>query len=467
MVRVTAEWAVWGRRPGTRDGDEILAFSQGRFSRDDYGEIIARYATGAPVNLPQVTMSWVGGGASAHIGLAVQSWSGKRDGLGRDIAVIRYFCVPYAQLAGGPVSYEALYHALDGRTLPFDGPLTVEVPSLDAEPVAAAVDGTARSAAALLLTGAPVCVVNAEAVPLLNRLRFLDAVASLLPYGFRSRLTASTWTDSASRHRIRLSFARHAPQGAHSISWGETAPISKYPDIAQHYHETLVNCRDLTGLVRRFARETEPQSMRTADLSHIPGLAGAAPAARPPSAATASQMAATQPAEDVEEPASTLTSLSSKELIKVAVRKPMDPEAVRTMCSELAKRGDDPANRAAISEALRRRGRLVTAIHQLHPADPDGQVRRFHALLTAAYGPMLDRPALEKDFLSESGPPSVSLLTALTMMCTPDARVALVESVFMDLLGQAGLTRDTLDQVRADRFDSHRRFILDRRHWSM
>lgn len=586
-MRVTAEWALRGKRPGTRGGDEILAFSPGRFSRDDFDEIIARFTPGATANLPRVTASWVGGGASAHVGLAVQAWSNAKDGLGRDIAVTRYFCVPYAQLAGGAVSYGALYDALAGCALPADGPLTVEVPAFDAGQATAA-DETVMCAAALLLTGDPVCVVNAEAVPLLSRLRFLDAVASLLPYGFRSKLTASTWTDSATKHRIRLSFSRHASPGAHAVAWGGRVPIAGFPDMVRRYHSTVANCGDLADLMARFARETEPRSIRAADFSEILDLTGgigAEPAAGPPPtgdravdeilaacadsvdqadtrrlaqcmnrlasvrrdarggdhtrahrdlirdrrllvtaqsldertqerlydlvlgvaygsrltlsafeeirqnanhwvppplAASLRRMTAAEPAVTLrlavylgqDDLRSVLASLTSEKLIAAAVREPLDPQAMHAMCSELTSRGDAPGNRAAVRDGLRRRGRLVTAVHRLHPDDPDGQVWRFHGLLTAVYGPALDRSALDKDFLSDSGPPSVSLLAALTMMCAPEVRHELVESVFTDLLVQAGITGAVLDQIRAEpgepppRQRPGRRFsILNRERW--
>ncbi len=382
-VRVTAEWALWGKRPGTRDGDEILACSQGLFSRDDFGEIMSRYALGTLADLPQVTFSWVGGGLSAHLGMAVQEWSDQRDGLGRDIAVTRYCCVPYAQIAKGPVSYAELHRALGGRVLPVDGPLTVDVPPLDLESAAGAVDETVIGAAALLLTGAPVCVLNGENVPLADRLTFLDAVASLLPYGFRAKLTASTWTNSATRHRIRLSFARHAPAGAHSISWGRPARPSDGQDIAQRFYDTLTKRDKLSELVADFARRTEPKSMTAEDLSGILTLVGEHGA--PP-------------------------------------------------------RPEQPATRT----------------RRLQPGDPEIEIQRHFAVLAAEYGTVIDRPALEEIVLSWPERPPAPLLAALALLCAPDARRLLIESVFLSLLRQDGIAPVTLDRIRGELGDSAR-----------
>ncbi|GHH72741.1 hypothetical protein GCM10017673_28140 [Streptosporangium violaceochromogenes] len=271
-VRVTAEWALWGKPPDARHDYTILECSAGRLGRDEFGQIITRFAPGTPMELPQVTASWFGTGENAHLGLAVQEWSGQQDGMGRDIAITRYFCVPYAQAARGPVSYEALGAAFDGYRLPANGPLTVEVPPLDPHVIAGRVDHAAVSAAALLLTDAPVCVVRGEEVPLLERLRFLDAVAALLPYGLRARLTASTWTDSSVRHRIKLSFAKHAKDGAYTVVWGA-------PEITAHRHDVVGRYLAALGegsyeeIVGRLARMTRPLSFKQAE--EIPGLLGA------------------------------------------------------------------------------------------------------------------------------------------------------------------------------------------------
>ncbi len=73
------------------------------------------------------------------------------------------------------------------------------------------------------------CILGADQLDTGDRLRFLDTVASLLPYGMRSHLSASTWTSSTFQgHKFRLFFAS-APRSAddHLIVWDQTndAPI--------------------------------------------------------------------------------------------------------------------------------------------------------------------------------------------------------------------------------------------------
>ncbi|HEX3958149.1 MAG TPA: hypothetical protein VHZ03_16185, partial [Trebonia sp.] len=60
--------------------------------------------------------------------------------------------------------------------------------------------------ASLMLTG-PVSIVDADQVDLHNRIRFIEAVTSLLPYGVRASLAATTWAEARAHGTMRLAFA--------------------------------------------------------------------------------------------------------------------------------------------------------------------------------------------------------------------------------------------------------------------
>lgn len=264
-VTVTAEWAVWGKHAGASSDYGILHCSKGQFTHDDFREIMIKWAPGTHARLPQVTISWVNGrGDRAHVGLAIQSWSDQHDGFGRLNSVTSYFCVPYDQLAEGPVSYQSLYQVFSECSLPAGGPLTVGVPVLDPQEIALRVDATTMAAAALLLTDEPVCVVGGDSLTMPDRLGYLDAVAALLPYGLRTRLTASTWTDSAAMHRIKLSFAKHPRAGAHAVAWGTQGTSAyRWDDVARRYFERLA-AHPSGQVVTRLAEGREPLSFKDA-----------------------------------------------------------------------------------------------------------------------------------------------------------------------------------------------------------
>ncbi|WP_329085004.1 hypothetical protein [Streptosporangium sp. NBC_01469] len=259
-VQLPFEWAVGGKLPGSGDDYRILACSQGLLSRDDFEEIRTVYTIGTPETLPQVMIAWVGSGDDAHLVLAIQTWSDEEDRRHRKIARTRYFCVPYARIAQSPrpVSYEDLYHALKGCPLPMDGQLVVHVPMLDSGAVAAKVNGMAMNTAALLMTGQHVCVLGGEAVPMVERLRFLDTVAALLPYGMRARLAVSTWASSTAEHKIRLAFTQHVPARTYPITWGQPAEIPAHEEDAYRYLALLGRHDPDAKLVDWLAARTEP-----------------------------------------------------------------------------------------------------------------------------------------------------------------------------------------------------------------
>ncbi|MET8333658.1 hypothetical protein [Streptosporangium canum] len=283
------EWALEGKRPGAHDDYELLDWSDDRLGPEVFEEIRSRHATGLSADLPQVTIAVAATRereqVSRHIVLAVQEWSGHRDATNRKIVYTRWFYVPYQKLAVHQVSYEALYRALAGLPVTPSRPLVVSVPESD--PTALVPGPDARCAAALLLTGRPVCVVGADRVPMIERLRFLDTVAALLPYGMRTRLTAATWTSSTARHKIRLSFARHAPENAYEVRWGHGTEIT-WRDGRANVCLGLLARPDvrLADMLRGLAGLTDPLSFGPEDLPDAARLLENAGSGLLPSGAT-------------------------------------------------------------------------------------------------------------------------------------------------------------------------------------
>lgn len=268
--KIGFEWALEGKHPGSFDDYELLDHSRRRLDTRIFQEIRSRYVTGISPQLPQVTIARAKTGQDEqvvrYVVLAVQNWSEHRDGTNRRIAHTRWFYVPYEQLIEHPVTYEALYGAFAALPTELDpaAPPTVDVPALD--PLTLSPGGDALSTAALLMTGRPVCVVGAERVEMLERLRFLDTVAALLPYGMRANLTATTWISSTAEHRIRLSFARHAPEGTHTVAWGDGAEIPIGAGQAEFYLDTLATSEiPLLDIMGSLSRQTEPLSFAKQD----------------------------------------------------------------------------------------------------------------------------------------------------------------------------------------------------------
>ncbi|WP_214107535.1 hypothetical protein [Acrocarpospora catenulata] len=268
-VRLQVEWAVEGKTPGSNKDYGLLACSRGGLTPHDFTEIRSRYVTGTPKELPQITIGWVGGKEYTRLLLIIRRWSDQADSFGRRIAQTHYFSVLYSDLAEQRISYEGLYAALDAELdaerLVIDlanpescDPLDIHVPVLDPGTLAKRVNDAAIRVAATLLSNRQLVVVGAESLPPLQRLRFLDVVTALLPYGLRTKLSASTWTSGITDHGIRLSFASTVPPKAQQVTWGDPVTV---PYEGKAYYELLIEHGDrLTDVVAWLARDSELRS---------------------------------------------------------------------------------------------------------------------------------------------------------------------------------------------------------------
>jgi hypothetical protein len=230
-VVVHAQWALHGQAPGT-EGQRVLACSTGDLSTANFTDAIGRFQLGHLDNLPQVAVSYLmpaGQPEGSYLALTIHR---KADN--------RYFCMPYRPLAASAVTYHAMYHAVRGLGVPAESrqPLRVEISEGAHGPT---LDPLAMRVAALLLTGTPACVLNAEDTSLDDRLAFIDWVMALLPYGFRARMAAATWTRATFRdHKFRLYFSAAPRQGDHVVHWGQPDRAALPEGPARDYFGQLV-----------------------------------------------------------------------------------------------------------------------------------------------------------------------------------------------------------------------------------
>jgi hypothetical protein len=288
-VPVLAGWALWGKQPGTRQDYSVLACSPQPFSREEFEAIITRFAVGSPdvtaagpAALPWVTVSWVGVEDDPHLGISITSHTGEVDGVGRPITQTAYFCIPYAQLAETPVSYCDLHDAVVRQAASLrsaDGPLLqFAVPAFSAERMADTVrrvgEQTAMATAALLLAG-PVAVAQAEGTALRDRLEFIDAVASLLPFGYRVRFSGATWSDNGTKHRVRLAFAARPREDAAAVQWQRRVSVPAFNRVAYVYSDRLRRLASdparspgavgLPGLIAHLAADSAPHTFERSE----------------------------------------------------------------------------------------------------------------------------------------------------------------------------------------------------------
>ncbi|WP_147340971.1 hypothetical protein [Actinomadura logoneensis] len=228
-VGLTAGWAVRGKTPGSYDDYAILGSGGGTFRPQDFTAILDRYTLGnpppertGPEALPWISLTEVLDDHGSNLGVAIHDWTDGTDAAGRPIVRTRYGYFPYEQFVRAPVSYASLVHAVSGLGVDGFAPNALDVPPYAPEDIARDIEdhnwlGRAATAAALLLEG-PVTITGADDLDHSLRLRFLDAVAALLPYGWRPGLTAATWLRGENSN-IRLAFAYHPQPGSYELDW--------------------------------------------------------------------------------------------------------------------------------------------------------------------------------------------------------------------------------------------------------
>jgi hypothetical protein len=242
---VNFEWALWGK---SSDGPEyrVLSQSAGTVARRDFDHVLSHYSPGTlqRSELPQAIVSSFEDKTLSrrYVGLAIYSgtMSGDREFNGRDLASASYYCVPYLEFVQADGSYLTMYQRFSGMRLPLSAAGSGQV-ELTARPQAPSLDeqqaALAKRVAALLLTDKPVCVLGADHVEMIDRLGFVEAVASFLPFGMRASLSASTWASSTARHhQLRLFFAAaDRRMGDEIVTWSQSEETSLDNALAEQY----------------------------------------------------------------------------------------------------------------------------------------------------------------------------------------------------------------------------------------
>jgi hypothetical protein len=220
-TQIAADWAWISKDPAEGIGYSVLATSAANV---DFRPFIGRYVPGSPnsstpADAPDAP-PWVTFGPVATKGDGVlmsvsvrDPWQ-DRDHAGRPVWPQRLLVMRFADLAAAQASYQTMWAFAHNAPVPRDPPepLQLVVAGQVTATLAATIEryGLPQLAAlaAALLDG-PVVVSEAAGLQRDERLAVLDAIAALLPYGFRADLSASSVVDNTVEHGIRLAFANY------------------------------------------------------------------------------------------------------------------------------------------------------------------------------------------------------------------------------------------------------------------
>ncbi|UGQ12263.1 hypothetical protein LO772_01220 [Yinghuangia sp. ASG 101] len=259
MTALEAHWAYWSKDPGDDQDYRVLACSTGEpahFTALVHAESPGTPRTeesGRPGSLPWVAFGSRRDGRRDHCSIAVMDWTDDTDWTNRRITATRWMTLPYDELSAHGAEFGELYQAVLGARLHEGAATTLELPAADARSTAArdsgAFGGTAAAAlywaagvAALLLEGR-VVITGAGQADAAERVAAIDAVARMLPYGYRADLTACTWTPVPEQVRQRLCFADYMGDGLIKVPWQGRPPRPSAP-VARRYLELLTGHLD-------------------------------------------------------------------------------------------------------------------------------------------------------------------------------------------------------------------------------
>ncbi|MEU4926276.1 hypothetical protein AB0G54_07175 [Streptomyces yokosukanensis] len=255
---LTAQWAVLGKHPGRSMGYEVLDGSLP-------GNRAQRYLWGATTGTPdahdpagglpwRVFLSGADGETRSVCAVVDTSWDGAKDGTGRPSYTWLLLLFEWQAASRAGVTWTALDRAVSragSAPARFDAPLAP--PRTTVAELSYTVDELgfewAAGMAALLLDGRQLVITapRGGALPGLDeRVRTLDAVCSLLPYGCRSWLSGATWTGKA-EHDLRLVFAASARTGQQEAPLGTGRPPAPRGEAAARYLTELLRLRAKLG----------------------------------------------------------------------------------------------------------------------------------------------------------------------------------------------------------------------------
>ncbi|MGK3940699.1 hypothetical protein ABK046_19970 [Streptomyces caeruleatus] len=248
---LTADWAVLGKRPGHVMGYQVLDGSMPRERAESY---LWGASTGTPESRdPSAALPWrVFFGSTSTDPTPVcatveTTWDGSRDGTGAPSYAWRLFLLDWPQAGAARLTWSALDEVVprDERPLPAGSvPLPASRPP--GAQLASLIDelgfAWAAGVAALLLDDRRVALVpepGANLPDVTERVRALDAVCALLPYGCRAWLSAATWTGRG-EHDIRLVFTAAARSGQTEVRLGAGPPPEPRGEVARAYLAELL-----------------------------------------------------------------------------------------------------------------------------------------------------------------------------------------------------------------------------------
>jgi hypothetical protein len=286
-LTLRARWAVLSKPQADSSDYRVLVCSDGPSAVARFERVVRDTLFGTPppwstAGRPGETLPWIsfgvcGAGAAAAGGrwvtVSVTDWNSLAestwDSSGRRSATTRCFLVPYEDVARHGIGLVSLWNAVRPVPLPLEAkrdtsPVLLTAQTDHVERTALVVEDlgfhwVAATAAAALER--PLALAAPGDRFALSRIGTIDAVASLLPFGYRAALTASTWAPDATAASPWICYTRAS--SPRRLAVHEGVPPEPVSASARAHLARLRLLRDELGtvrLLRALAGRTAPAS---------------------------------------------------------------------------------------------------------------------------------------------------------------------------------------------------------------
>ncbi|MFD6549624.1 hypothetical protein [Streptomyces sp. NPDC058398] len=298
-LTLRARWAVLSKPQADSSDYRVLVCSDGPSAVCWFERVVRDTLFGTPppwstAGRPGETLPWISFGAcdagaagagGRWVTVSVTDWNSPTqatwDSSGRRSATTRCFLVPYEDVARHGVGLVSLWNAVRPVRLPPEAgqdaaPVLLTAQTDHLERTARLVDElgfrwVAATAAAALET--PLALTAQGDRFALVRIGTIDAIASLLPFGYRAALTASTWAPDATAADPWICYTRASSARRLTVHEG-AAPTPAAPRARAHLARLHLLHDELgtLGLLRALAERTAPTA--------FPGAVGTRPGTR-------------------------------------------------------------------------------------------------------------------------------------------------------------------------------------------
>lgn len=260
MQKISGEIAIRTKIPKHKGDYKIFIISKGQIKENDFESIFHQYSVAnleCNNNDSARQLPWYSCGKFDNYLSAIRyECTNEKDAQNRLISAACCLCVPLKDVLSNKIAFEPIVTQIPSLTI-YDQKLKE---NYDISPDSKKFIDNSKSAIeemgfefaayiASLLIIKPIAIIGGSELTPDKRLRCLDSILSLLPFGARINMSISTWAESCVDHSIKLCFTNSVKKEQIKVDWKETNGdlLGKY-QIPFYYYSNLVRLKKMIGI---------------------------------------------------------------------------------------------------------------------------------------------------------------------------------------------------------------------------